>query len=75
MKQNDKIILFQEKQIRRIWYSLRHHLIEAALLHELKGINHQHILADIDAFRASNTAVHIKEIGRASCRERVWRYV
>ena len=37
-----------------------HHLIEAALFHELERVDHQHVLADVDAFRARDAAVHIE---------------
>ncbi len=40
--------------------ALGHNLVEPALLHELQGVDHQHILADIDAFGARNAAVHVE---------------
>ena len=40
--------------------TLGHDLVESTLLHELQGIDHQHILANIDAFRTGNAAIHVE---------------
>ncbi len=38
----------------------RHDLVESALLHELQRVDHQHVFADVDAFRASDAAIHVE---------------
>ena len=43
-----------------------HDLIEAALFHELQGIDHQHVFADVDAFGAGDAAVHV-EVEHQGC--------
>ena len=40
--------------------ALRHDLVEAALFHELQGVDHQDVFADVDAFGAGDAAIHVE---------------
>ena len=46
--------------------ALGHDLGEAVLLHELKGINHQHVFAYVDALATGDAAVHVEIQDEAS---------